>query len=128
MARNLNIMRINILVYVFAALILAACSSNGSTETAATAAATTTMAGKMAIDLVAGQTGVTPEQITIISEEAVDFSDSSLGCPKPGMAYMQVITPGHKVILESAGKVYDVRIAGGRGLICDNATEPKAKR
>ena len=77
----------------------------------------------MAIDLVTKQTGASPGQITILSQEAIDFSDSSLGCPKPGMAYMQVITPGHKVMVEYAGKTYDVRIAGGRGLICDNPTD-----
>jgi hypothetical protein len=76
-----------------------------------------------AIHLVAEQTGAAAELLKLISEEAIDFSDSSLGCPKPGMAYMQVVTPGHKVALEYKGATYDVRIAGGRGLICEPPAE-----
>lgn len=75
---------------------------------AATAAAT-----------VAQQTGSLTEDVVIRSMEAVEFSDSSLGCPRPGMAYMQVITPGYKIVAEAAGKSFDVRVAGNRGLICD---------
>ena len=81
-----------------------------------------------AIRLVAEQTGAAPEQVTLMSEAAVDFSDSSLGCPKPGMAYMQVVTPGHKLMLEYKGATYDVRIAGGRGLICEPPAEAGAIR
>jgi hypothetical protein len=81
-----------------------------------------------AIHLVAEQTGAAAEQVKLISEEAIDFSDSSLGCPKPGMAYMQVVTPGHKVALEYKGKTYDVRIAGGRGLICAPPAKAEAIR
>jgi hypothetical protein len=81
-----------------------------------------------AISLVAEQTGAAAEQFKLISEEAIDFSDSSLGCPKPGMAYMQVITPGYKVALEYKGKTYDVRIAGGRGLICEPPPKTEAIR
>ena len=35
---------------------------------------------------------------------AVDWRDSSLGCPKPGMAYLDVITPGHRVTLRANGR------------------------
>jgi hypothetical protein len=73
----------------------------------------------IAISTVAKETGAPAEQISIRSEEAVQFSDSSLGCPRPDMAYLQVITPGYKVLAEYGGKVYDVRVSGNRGLICD---------
>jgi hypothetical protein len=119
-------MRFNLFIFLFAGALLAACSSNGSaemdTDTVATTASPDSPAGK-AISLVAREIEIPPEQITIVSEEALEFSDSSLDCPKPGMAYMQVITPGHKVILEHAGNTYDVRVAGGRGLICDNPAD-----
>ena len=114
-------MTVRILIYVFAGLIIAACSSNGSAEADPTSSVSA--ASGMAIDLVTKQTGASPEQVAILSEEAIDFSDSSLGCPKPGMAYMQVITPGHKIVLEYEGVKYDVRIAGGRGLICDDPAQ-----
>ena len=117
-------MKIHNLTGLFAGLLLAACSSAGPVDTAVASANTPS---SMAIRLVAELTGATPEQITLLSNEAVDFSDSSLGCPKPGMAYMQVITPGHQVMAEYAGEIYDVRIAGGRAVICDSV-ETGAKR
>ncbi len=69
---------------------------------------------------VAERAGVTLESVEIISVSAVDFRDSSLDCPQPGMAYMQVITPGYVVIARAADKNFDVRVSGTRGLICDN--------
>ena len=122
-------MTVRILIYVLAGLTIAACSRNGSAEAdAPDPTPSVSAASGMAIDLVTKQTGASPGQITILSEEAIDFSDSSLGCPKPGMAYMQVVTPGHKVMLEYEGKIYDVRIAGGRGLICELQAEAGAIR
>jgi hypothetical protein len=118
--RSLNSMRISILLYVSAVLILAACSSNGSADSNTGGTPVANTPDGMALRIVAEQTGAAPEQIRILSVDAVDFSDSSLGCPEPGMAYMQVITPGHQVRAEHEGDIYDVRIAGGRALICDS--------
>lgn len=50
---------------------------------------------------------------TVTSAMAVTWNDSSLGCPKPGMMYSQVITPGFRVLVEADGKPYDYRF--GRG-------------
>ena len=50
--------------------------------------------------------------------EARAFSDSSLDCPQPGMSYLQVITPGYRVLLEADGRRFDVRTSGGQGRIC----------
>jgi len=61
--------------------------------------------------------------VLILSVEAMEFGDTSLGCPQPGMAYLQVVTAGYKVVAEYAGKNFDVRVAGGRSLICDPRTE-----
>ena len=74
----------------------------------------------VAISTVATQTGLAPDQFNVISSEAVNFSDASLGCPQPGMAYPQVITPGYRVLVEGDGQNFDVRVSGKRGLICDN--------
>ncbi len=73
----------------------------------------------VAISTVAAQTGLAPDQLNIISSEAVNFSDASLGCPQPGMAYPQVITPGYRVLVEGGGQNFDVRVSGRRGRICD---------
>lgn len=39
--------------------------------------------------------------------EAVQWRDSSLGCPKAGRGYLQVITPGFRIWLEAQGQTYE---------------------
>lgn len=56
---------------------------------------------------VAGLSRSSAESVQVVSVEAVDWSDSSLGCPKAGMMYAQVITPGYKIVLESGGRTYE---------------------
>ena len=67
------------------------------------------------------------DQVVLISVEPQDFSDASLGCPSPGMSYAQVITPGHKVLLEADGRRFDVRVSGKYGKIC-HRRKPGAPR
>jgi hypothetical protein len=57
-------------------------------------------------------------QVAVISIAARNFADSSLDCPEPDMAYQQVITPGHQVIVEADGRRFDVRVAGAAAKIC----------
>lgn len=47
------------------------------------------------------------ESAQLVSVEAVDWSDSSLGCPQAGMMYAQVITPGYKIVVAAGGKNYE---------------------
>ncbi len=68
--------------------------------------------------LVAERLGVKPAEVSIVSSQARPFSDSSLDCPEPGMSYLQVITPGHVVIVEADGRRFDVRVSGKYGRIC----------
>jgi hypothetical protein len=51
--------------------------------------------------------GVAPDQLTIVAVEARDWPDSSLGCPQPGRAYAQIVTPGYRVVVEANGRQYD---------------------
>src|SRR5258708_3316053 len=41
--------------------------------------------------------------------EQDNFGDTSLGCPKPGVAYSQVVTPGYKIVITNQGVAYDYR-------------------
>ncbi|MBL8200194.1 MAG: hypothetical protein JNK40_04405 [Chromatiales bacterium] len=72
----------------------------------------------IALRAVAEALGIAPAGSRVISSEARDFPDASLGCPQPGMAYAQVITPGHRVLVEANGRRFDVRVAGNLGRIC----------
>ncbi|MEW5958909.1 MAG: hypothetical protein AB1801_14345 [Chloroflexota bacterium] len=60
-----------------------------------------------AIAHLAEKAGVPAEEIKLISMEAVEWSDASLGCPQPGYMYAQVITPGYLIILEAQGEEYE---------------------
>jgi len=51
--------------------------------------------------------GLKPEAIQVVSVQAVDWPDTSLGCPEPGMMYAQVITPGYRVMLEAESRRYE---------------------
>jgi len=72
----------------------------------------------VAVNTVARALGVDAQAVAVISIEAVEFPDSGLGCPEPGMSYQQVITPGHRALVEAAGRRFDIRISGGHGRIC----------
>lgn len=74
--------------------------------------------GAVARQVVAASIGVPPDTVRIFSIQARAFSDASLDCPRPGMAYAQVITPGHVVLAEAAGRRFDVRVSGDAGRIC----------
>ena len=45
-------------------------------------------------------------QISLVEAAEVEWSDSSLDCPQPGMDYLQVITPGYRILLEAGGQEY----------------------
>ena len=64
------------------------------------------------------------ETIIVKSVKEVQWRDSSLGCPQPGMMYAQVITPGFQVVLEAKGKNYEYHTDTHRAVLCDNPNMP----
>ncbi len=48
--------------------------------------------------------GVGIDQIQVERVEATTWGDSSLGCPRPGMVYAQVITPGYRIVVSNGGR------------------------
>jgi hypothetical protein len=121
----------NPMITTLCLLSLAACSGN---STAGDAAEKPVKEGPAAVAqrTVGQHTGIDYKQVDIVSVTAVDFSDSSLGCPQPGMAYLQVITSGHKIIAEISGsdgtQRFDVRVAGNHGLVCENRQKQPPSR
>ena len=59
-----------------------------------------------ALDDLSQQAGVPLDQISLVSIEARQWADSSLGCPQEGFMYAQVITPGYLIVLDAAGTQY----------------------
>ncbi len=52
--------------------------------------------------------GIAEEQVSFVSADAVDWSDSCLGLGGPAESCLQAITPGYKVILAAEGKQYEI--------------------
>ncbi len=78
---------------------------------------------RLAREDLAQRLGLAPEAIRLVSVEAVDWSDTSLGCPQPGMMYAQVITPGYRVMLEAGGQRYEYHTDEGQFVVlCENPT------
>jgi hypothetical protein len=57
---------------------------------------------------------VSEDTITVVKVEATEFSDTSLGVPKPGESYAQVLTPGYIIVLEVNGDNYVYHAADDR--------------
>ena len=75
----------------------------------------------------ARRTGETADSLQLIGAESVTWSDGSLGCPQPGMAYTQALVPGYRVRLRGLAGDLDYH-ASTRGalVMCppDRAVEP----
>jgi uncharacterized protein involved in copper resistance len=73
---------------------------------------------------------LTPEEISVVSVEAVEWSNASIGCPEPGMAYAEVITPGYKIVLKAEGKTYTYHAGGDMVILCQpqGSLSPEAER
>ena len=63
-------------------------------------------------------TGVDPSLLTVTRTEPVTWHDSSLGCPQPGIQYLQVLTPGYRVELHGSQGDYFVHVAGSYAIVC----------
>ena len=68
-------------------------------------------------EVLAERLSVSADTLALVSDEEVQWSDASLGCPEEGMMYAQVITPGHRITFGYEGDHYEVHtsIAGDPG-------------
>ena len=69
---------------------------------------------QIAIDDLVGRIGVTAADITVVSVEEVTWRDASLGCPRKGFDYAQVLTPGIRIVLAVDGTEYRYHGGGGQ--------------
>jgi hypothetical protein len=75
-------------------------------------------AAVIAIDALAAEIGIARDRVLVDTVRAVEWRDSSLGCPKPGVAYLDVIASGHRVLLRVDRQVHVVHEAGNRAFVC----------
>jgi hypothetical protein len=59
---------------------------------------------QLAVSAAADRLNLPENQLTVESVQSKNWPDTSLGCPKEGEFYAQVITPGYTVIISGGGK------------------------
>lgn len=57
-----------------------------------------------AIAQAAARAGLEESEVVVTRVEEVTWPDASLGCPQSGMAYIQVLTPGYRVVTFAGGE------------------------
>lgn len=64
-------------------------------------------------------------QIILLEATEAEWSDSSLDCPQPGMSYLQVITPGYRILLEANNTQYEYHSNRDTYVVyCENMNPP----
>ena len=66
----------------------------------------------------ATRTGTSANAWTVIGVESKQWPDASLGCPKPGVMYIQVVTPGYLITLRSGDRTLEYHTGAGRVVYC----------
>jgi len=80
---------------------------------------------EMAKEDLAQRLSIPITQINLVEITEVEWSDSSLDCPQPGMAYLQVITPGYRILLEASGMQHEYHSNRDAYVVyCDNSNPP----
>jgi hypothetical protein len=69
--------------------------------------------------------GISDDEVRVVSAEAVSWPDRSLGCPMPGTDYLQVITPGYRVVLAAGSEQVEYHTSDGGNpivVLCNTPT------
>ena len=66
----------------------------------------------MATKDLAASLKIKESDIKVAEAEYVTWRDSSLGCPKPDMQYLQVISNGSRIVLKANGAIYNYHSGG----------------
>ena len=83
-----------------------------------------------ALAFLAGELGAPESEITLTRTQTAAWPDTSLGCPKEGYAYAQVLTPGYRFTFSHGTTSHDVHTdeqgtSFVRPVGCHNPTEPE---
>jgi hypothetical protein len=70
-------------------------------------------------DDLARRLSLPPVEIQLVEFQAVMWPDSSLGCPRPGMIYTQVVREGFRIVLRAGKRTFDYHTGGGRVFLCE---------
>lgn len=59
-----------------------------------------------AVSDLAERLNLAPDAITVANVEQVQWPDSAMGLPEPGMMYTQALVPGYRIILQALGREF----------------------
>ena len=68
----------------------------------------------MATKNLAAKLGIEEADITVAQAVYVTWRDSSIGCPRPDMQYLQVLTNGSRIVLKANNRVYHYHSGGNQ--------------
>jgi hypothetical protein len=75
---------------------------------------------QLSVDKLSQQLNINADQIVVMKVNPVIWRDASLGCPKPGIDYARVETPGYNITLQAGGKVYNYHTnETNRAVLCN---------
>lgn len=69
-------------------------------------------------DLATGA-NIPPDSITVKSITPQEWPNAALGCPLPGIMYIQVVTQGYIIVLTGGGRDWEYHAGGNRVELCD---------
>lgn len=73
----------------------------------------------------AARLGVDPAEVRLVSEQNVTWRNSAIGCPEPGVGYLDRLVDGVRIVLEVAGKEYSYHAGGSRSIFyCERPQLP----
>ena len=72
----------------------------------------------------ATELSINSQDIDVLQAEFVTWPDSSVGCPQPGMQYLQVLTSGARILLEANNAIYAYHSGGNRPLVLCKKPSP----
>ena len=72
-----------------------------------------------ALKAAAAHLSVSAADLRVDQIDARQWGDSSLGCPKPGIMYSQIVTPGFLIVISGPGKQLEYHTdARGQVVLC----------
>jgi hypothetical protein len=81
---------------------------------------------QLAKEDLAARLGVSIDAIQVLEARSVVWPDGSLGCPQPGMSYIQVPQDGSLIRLSAAGGSYDYHSGGNEPpFLCEKTLKSK---
>ncbi|MFQ5528109.1 MAG: hypothetical protein ACE5GX_17865 [Thermoanaerobaculia bacterium] len=83
---------------------------------------------EQAVADLAGRLSTSPDRVSLAEISRVQWPDSSLGCPRPGRTYLQMVTDGYRIRLRVGQRTYQFHSSlGGPAFLCENPREPLAE-